>query len=324
MGGKTDSSGSGGGIQPSCLAAATSAAATTTVGCLEPEPELSISNAIDERGAGCAEEAPQTARAHCQPVDDSPLLTDALERRQSEAAETTAEPGSACASVVTQPEELTDDSSCATIPLSHYTDDHTHHFINKTFPGLRAIHKEPWIFEVDNFLSKAECAVLIKASEPYLCKAPVGDKSQEDSDAHAVDDEYRRCKTQQFDDLPIPAKTVDFLRKRVMSLINCSESHFEVTQITKYSSGDYFRPHEDGFAPYLLRPIFRLATDPFCIGMLCCFECRSRFLFLGAGTTESTQRRRPPANTRTVLRQSSYISATSPVVARRGLLKRYL
>eukprot|EP01048_Picozoa_sp_COSAG05_P015913 COSAG05_NODE_1978_length_3759_cov_4.050804_2_plen_321_part_00 len=142
-----------------------------------------------------------------------------------------------------------DSLSCLEIPLTEYTDDNTHHFINKLFPGLRAIHKAPWIFEVDNFLSKAECAVLIKASEPHLCNAPVGDKSKANSDGQVVDDEYRRCRTQQFDDLPIPAKTVDFLRKRIMSLINCSETHLEVTQITKYLSGDFFAAHEDGFAP---------------------------------------------------------------------------
>lgn len=327
MGGKTDStcsSTAGGCIQPpSCLAAASAAARTTTVRLFaEPEPEHSISDAIGKREAGCAEEAPQTAGAHCQ-QDDSPLTT-ALDRRHSGAAETTADPGSACATVVTQPEEPTD-SNCVTIPLSHYTDDNTHHFINKTFPGLRAIHKEPWIFEVDNFLSEAECARLIEASEPYLCKAPVGDKSKADSDAQAVDDEYRRCSTQQFDDLPIPAKTADFLRKRIMSLINCSESHLEVTQITKYSSGDYFRPHEDGFAPLLLRPII-ISVDHWSIlywnSIL--FECQSRFLFPGAGTTENTQKRRPRAKTQTVSPRSSCILATFPVVARRGLPKRYL
>ena len=206
--GSDDNACSGGGSIQACLTAAT-AVASTAVG-LEPEPELSTSNAVDSPGAGCTsgEKTPMSTESRCQQ----------------------------------------NSLSCVPIPLSQYLDDKTHHFINKTFPGLRAIHKTPWIFEVDNFLSKAECAVLIKASAPHLCKAPVGDKSKEDSDGQVVDDEYRRCRTQQFDDLPIPAKTVDFLRKRITSLISCSESHLEVTQITKYSSGDFFAAHEDGFA----------------------------------------------------------------------------
>ena len=36
---------------------------------------------------------------------------------------------------------------------------------------------------------------------------------------------------------------------------------------------------------YYLRPMILLATDPFCIGILYCFECRSRFVLHGAGIT---------------------------------------
>jgi hypothetical protein len=38
------------------------------------------------------------------------------------------------------------------IPLSEYTDEGNFWFINRDFPGLRAIHKDPWIFLVPQSL----------------------------------------------------------------------------------------------------------------------------------------------------------------------------
>lgn len=40
-------------------------------------------------------------------------------------------------------------------------------------------------------------------------------------------------------------------------------------------------------ALYLLQRKILLAAHPFCIGTLCCFECCSRFLFIGPGTLSS-------------------------------------
>ena len=42
------------------------------------------------------------------------------------------------------------------IPLSEYHKDDSFWFINKNYPGLRAVHKDPWIFLVPNLLDEGE------------------------------------------------------------------------------------------------------------------------------------------------------------------------
>ena len=53
-------------------------------------------------------------------------------------------------------------------PLSEYKDDGEFKYINKEYPGLIAVHKDPWIFVVPQFLNKEECNSLIQYSSPHL------------------------------------------------------------------------------------------------------------------------------------------------------------
>ena len=54
------------------------------------------------------------------------------------------------------------------IPLSEYSSHGDHLAINVDFPGLRAIHKDPWIFLVPDLLTQDECEQLMAKAEPHF------------------------------------------------------------------------------------------------------------------------------------------------------------
>ena len=86
------------------------------------------------------------------------------------------------------------------ISLSTYHPDNMHHFINPTYPGLRALHADPWIFVVDDFLSPSECTHLIeKARKSALGAAQVGNSGGgKGSSKGASDNEHRRSSSKNF------------------------------------------------------------------------------------------------------------------------------
>ena len=47
------------------------------------------------------------------------------------------------------------------IPLLEYSADGEHLAINIDFPGLRAIHKDPWIFHVADLFTREECEMMM-------------------------------------------------------------------------------------------------------------------------------------------------------------------
>ena len=58
-----------------------------------------------------------------------------------------------------------------TIPLSLYEQDSNFWYINKDFPGLRAIHKDPWIFIIDGMFSDSECDALVAKTANHMERA---------------------------------------------------------------------------------------------------------------------------------------------------------
>ena len=76
------------------------------------------------------------------------------------------------------------------IPLSDYAPDGHHLAINIGFPGLRAIHKEPWIFLVPDLLTRSECERLMVKAEPHF------QDSERYSNGHRTSYECRIARTE--------------------------------------------------------------------------------------------------------------------------------
>ena len=77
--------------------------------------------------------------------------------------------------------------------------------INRDYPGLRALHKEPWIFEVPEFLNEREASELLE-----LCQARM---------RPSLDSQGERRKEWEFNDLRFdPRRVVGWLEERMARL----------------------------------------------------------------------------------------------------------
>ena len=114
------------------------------------------------------------------------------------------------------------------IPLSEYAADGDHLFINAAFPGVRAIHKDPWIFLVPDLLSRAECEQLMAKATPHFRP------SDGYSNTHRTSSECR-----------ISRKETHGLQSRYAKLLNMPVESMEAAKVSRYRKGEYFRNHVD-------------------------------------------------------------------------------
>lgn len=100
-------------------------------------------------------------------------------------------------------------------PLSEYSSDGDHLAINVDFPGLRAIHKDPWIFLVPDLLTQDECEQLMAKAEPHFqdsCSYSNGHRTCDEcriarSETQGIQSRYSKLVTAQGSNLcpqPLP------------------------------------------------------------------------------------------------------------------------
>mmetsp|Transcript_16821 Transcript_16821/g.37973 ORF Transcript_16821/g.37973 Transcript_16821/m.37973 type:complete len:358 (+) Transcript_16821:70-1143(+) len=99
--------------------------------------------------------------------------------------------------------------------------------INDEFPGLQAVHKDPWIFVCKNVLSPKVCQQLIAKSQSSLVPSWVnrGDRTSW---------EVRIC-----------PEEVPGIQDRISKLLRMPISHFESLKVSRYTKGEYFGSHLD-------------------------------------------------------------------------------
>ena len=121
-------------------------------------------------------------------------------------------------------------------PLSEYKDDGEFHYINKEYPGLIAVHKDPWIFVVPHFLNKEECNSLIQYSSPHL------------NDSKSFDgNKVTKGNNRTSKDIRLNYSFTSSIQQKISSLIRYPVENFEPLKVIKYEEGDFFLPHHDGF-----------------------------------------------------------------------------
>lgn len=107
------------------------------------------------------------------------------------------------------------------------------HFINKNFKNLKAIHKNPWIFEVDNLLTYKECDILINKSKNTMthsrCKTGLNKEQRKSYSTRFHYDEVKE------------------IQNKFQNLLNLPLDNFEALKIQKYNKNGFFKLHTDGF-----------------------------------------------------------------------------
>ena len=105
------------------------------------------------------------------------------------------------------------------------------HPIDLAHPGLQLVHEEPYIFVCHNFLSAAECALLIdKAQTAPLDQQLVGESSA--SHRTSTGCVLHRDESQQ-------------LRRRIAALANVGEAQLQPLKVSRYEKGQHFAEHCD-------------------------------------------------------------------------------
>lgn len=122
----------------------------------------------------------------------------------------------------------------ADIPLSHYVDDGHHLHVNIDFPGLRAIHRDPWIFVVPNLLSSRECEQLMMKAGAHMRG------SERDAARGAAHRNSMDCRVAK-------QETVG-LQSRYAKLFDVPLGNLEAIKLTRYRQGQYFKNHVDPIA----------------------------------------------------------------------------
>jgi len=139
------------------------------------------------------------------------------------------------------------------IPLSEYKGDPNFWYINPRFPGLQAIHKDPWIFICEDVLPQRVCEELIAKTETSL-----------------VPWTTRHDRTSA--DVCLPYDEVPGVQSRLADLLNMPVSHFEPLKVAKYQRLQYFSRHHDALKGASAEgfPTVGGAT-PFCNRVVTCF-----------------------------------------------------
>jgi len=113
------------------------------------------------------------------------------------------------------------------------------HTINLDYPGLRYLHRNPDIIAIDNFLTEEECDKITTNAQshliPCVIKHPTTGVVQEDPSRTSTN-------------ANLPQSDVPSIVDKFVHLSHCPDAtYLETLQILKYTKGQFFYPHTDGF-----------------------------------------------------------------------------
>jgi len=138
------------------------------------------------------------------------------------------------------------------VPLNQYVDDGNFHHINKHYPGLQLIHKDPCIFLVPNLLSPEQCKNLIMKGGQFFKHSTT--TLQGDEGESCVHEETRSSW-----DVRIPFDEVPQTQNLFSEVLNIGVKQMEPLKLIMYQKGQFFKPHYDeGGAGHLARRIITM------------------------------------------------------------------
>jgi 2OG-Fe(II) oxygenase superfamily len=113
------------------------------------------------------------------------------------------------------------------------------HVIDQEYPGLRYLHRDPDILAIDNFLTVEECDQIIEQAASHLYPCVI---------KHPVTGEVREDPSRTSTNANLPQSDVPSIVDKLVRLTRCRNgSYLETLQIVKYTTGQSFQPHTDGF-----------------------------------------------------------------------------
>eukprot|EP00928_Gymnodinium_smaydae_P013709 TRINITY_DN14981_c0_g5_i1.p1 TRINITY_DN14981_c0_g5~~TRINITY_DN14981_c0_g5_i1.p1 ORF type:complete len:515 (+),score=73.00 TRINITY_DN14981_c0_g5_i1:31-1575(+) len=114
--------------------------------------------------------------------------------------------------------------------MAWYAPEPGYHEINVKYPGVELINRNPNVFYVRDFLTKDECARLIKKGRKNL------QPSQTAKSAH-----LRSSKSAVATQREVPTVV-----SKIRSLVGCEASSLSYIGLTRYVKGEFYKQHYDG------------------------------------------------------------------------------
>jgi prolyl 4-hydroxylase len=136
------------------------------------------------------------------------------------------------------PDSTERDESEAQQVLSTNALRHPFHTIDRTYPGISTLHRDPDVLLIDKFLTNDECERLIAKARPHLVPSLVKNEG-----TGAVEQDMTRTST----DTNVPQREVPSVVNKIAAMANCAHEQLEIVQILRYTKGQFFLPHTDGF-----------------------------------------------------------------------------
>ena len=115
--------------------------------------------------------------------------------------------------------------------VQHYKDnpDPRFHRINADYPGLQAVHADPWVFLVRDMLTAEECDALVDKAKPHLKPTRTSGGLRPD----------RRTS--------LSTRCWAGAQHKMANLTNLPISHFEGLKVIHYQQGGFFKRHHDSY-----------------------------------------------------------------------------
>lgn len=113
------------------------------------------------------------------------------------------------------------------------------HSIDASYPGVRTLHHTPDIYQVDHFLTPDECQAMIDYAQPRLQPCLI-----KHADTWRVEADPTRTST----NANLPRHMVPTVTTKICRLLRSpSPRYLEMFQVLRYTAGQTFQPHTDGF-----------------------------------------------------------------------------
>lgn len=141
--------------------------------------------------------------------------------------------GSRCVSTSREPPDCVVPRPPAPIDIRSYRPDPRFHYINAAYPGVEAVHADPWIFLVHDVFTDAECDALVDKVKPHLKPSRMGGGLRPDLRTSR----HMRCFYEE----------TAGVQKRISALLNMPTRNFEGLKVINYQPGEFFKLHNDGF-----------------------------------------------------------------------------
>jgi hypothetical protein len=129
------------------------------------------------------------------------------------------------------------------LPLEDYVNEGNFWHINKDFPLLRCVSKDPYVFLVPNLLTEDRCKALMMKAGPHMNQSKSYSKKSDGEWDYVVNPKRTSY------DVYIPRDEMTNTQAIFSEVLAMPVANMEPPKLIRYKSGDHFKLHDDAAPP---------------------------------------------------------------------------